>query len=71
MLDQITADLQRDLSACEAERDRLRERLKLNQQRLEDAIRTWPGYGDFAGTPESAVGVAAEMVEGSRRKATR
>jgi hypothetical protein len=42
-------------------------RLRLNQQRLEQAIRTVPGWEDFNGTPESATGVAAEMIDGTRR----
>lgn len=50
-----------------AERDRvvseLENRLYLNKRRLENAINTVPDYADFNGTPESAVGVAAELVE--------
>lgn len=42
------------------------ERLALNRERLQQAIRTRPGYEDFVGSPESAVGIAAEMIEGTR-----
>ncbi len=51
---------------CCRERDELRDRLKLNQAALTDHIREYPGWEDFDGTPESAVGAVQTILDAAR-----